>query len=233
MLTKNEHRTTQALPATAVPTDEDEFRAGARRQLKRVHRLRLNAVAWVLGTILLTTLWVINVWKASGAFERFSNEGNPGDWSPTLWALGVGIWGLIVGIMALQVYFRRPTTEAEVDREVERLKPHVTAEDAPTDAELRRFTRRRLEHIRRLKFHVAASVLGMIVLTPLWALIEWQDNGGFERFSNDSQPGEWEPWILYVGGVWGLVVATFALQAYLDRPTTEIDRGIRRLRSGG
>lgn len=73
----------------------------------------------------------------------------------------------------------------------------------------------------------------MIVLTPLWALIEWQDNGGFERFSNDSQPGEWEPWILYVGGVWALVIAVFALQVYFDRPTTEaeIDSEVERLES--
>jgi hypothetical protein len=37
----------------------------------------------------------------------------------------------------------------------------------------------------------------MIVLTPVWALIEWQDNGGFERFGSGSQPAEREPWILY------------------------------------
>jgi hypothetical protein len=30
--------------------------------------------------------------------------------------------GLVVGIKALQAYFDRPTTEAEVDREVRRLR---------------------------------------------------------------------------------------------------------------
>jgi len=144
-------------------------------------------------------------------------------------------WTLIVGIMALQVYFERPTTEAEVNREVERLKPYRTATGAPTDAELHRFTRVRLERIRRLKFHVAAWVLGLIVLTPLWALIEWQDNGGFERWSNNSQPGDWDPWILWVALIWALVLAIFALKTYFDRPTREgeIDREVRRLRSGG
>ena len=78
----------------------------------------------------------------------------------------------------------------------------------------------RLERIRRLKFHIAAWVLGMIVLTPLWALIEWQDNGGSNRWSNNSQPGSWDPWILPAGGVWALVIAIFALRVYLDRPTT-------------
>lgn len=35
---------------------------------------------------------------------------------------------------------------------------------------------------------------------------------GRQRFGNDSQPGEWEPWILYVGGVWALVIAIFAVR---------------------
>ena len=136
--------------------------------------------------------------------------------------------------MALRVRFDRPATAAEVEREAERLTPRMTAEGGPLGAELRRFARARLERIGRLRFHVAAWVLGMAVLTPLWALIEWQDNGGFERWSDNSRPGDWEPWILYVGGVWALVIAIVALRAYLDRPTTEadVDRELERLRSG-
>ena len=234
MLTKDERRVLQTLPLTAVPTEKDELRAAARSYVKRVHRLKINATAWVLGTIVLTALWVINQWQANGAFEHFGSEGNPGDWNPTLWGLVVGVWGLIVGIMALRVYFERPTTKAEIDREVERLKPQVTAKGAPAYAELRRFARVRLERIRRLKFHVAAWVLGMIVLTPLWALIEWQDNGGFERWSRNSQPGDWEPWILYIGGLWALAIAIFAVRVYFDRPATEaeIDSEVQQLKAG-
>jgi hypothetical protein len=73
------------------------------------------------------------------------------------------------------------------------------------------------ERVGRLEFHVAAWVFGMLVVTPLWALIEWQDNGGFERWSDNSQPGSWEPWILYVGGIWALSVALIALRMYLPR----------------
>ena len=57
----------------------------------------------------------------------------------------------------------------------------------------------------------------MVVITPLNVLIEWQDNGGFDRLSRDSQPGSWDPWVVYVGGVWALVIAAFALVVYLDR----------------
>jgi H+/Cl- antiporter ClcA len=101
----------------------------------------------------------------------------------------------------------------------------------PRDEELRYWARRHVERVRRVKLHFAAYVLGMAVLTPLWALIEWQDNGGFERWSNNSSPGDWEPWILYVALIWGLVVGIAALKTYFDRPATEaeIDREINRL----
>jgi hypothetical protein len=231
MLSKNEHRTSETLPPTAVTMEKHDRRTAARRQVKRVRWLKINAVAWLAGAILITTIWVVNEWQANGAFESFGHEGEAGQWNPTLWALAIGIWGLVVAIMALRVHFQRPPTEPEVDRELERLTPQPTETDAPTDAEFRRFARARLERIRRLRFHVAGWVLGMVVLTPLWALIEWQDNGGFERFGSESQPGEWEPWILYVGGIWALVIAIFALTTYRERPPTkaEIDRELERL----
>ena len=105
------------------------------------------------------------------------------------------------------------------------------------DAELREWARQHLERVRRLKLHVAAFVLGMVVLTPVWVLVEWSDNGGFERFdfSDDGTRGDWEPWILYVALIWGLVVASRALKTYFDRPATdaEIDREVERLTTRG
>jgi hypothetical protein len=186
---------TETLPRrepTAPPKAQAELAESVRRHGKRVRRLKINVAAWAVGTIVLTTLWVVNQWQASGAFEHFGNSGNPGDWNPTLWALGIGIWSLVVGIMALRVHFERPVTDA-VDRDA----------------------RTRLERLGRLKFHVAAWALAMLVVTPLWALIEWQDNGGFERWGTDGQRGSWEPWILYVGGIWALAVAVIAVRTYL------------------
>ena len=222
-----------SLPAT-VRTEESELRAAAREYAKRVRRFKIHLVAWIVGASLLTALWVLNEWNANGAFERLAHEGNPGDWNPTLWALAVGIWGLVVGIMALRVYFERPVTATEVDRAVEQLEPRFAGKYAATTTEVRRFVRRRLEGVRRLKFHAAAWVLGMVVITPLNALIEWQDNGGFERLSSNSQPGSWDPWVLYIGGIWALVIAALALLVYVDRPKKSARRtdDLRRLRSG-
>jgi len=156
---------------------------------ERVRRLKLSVAVWGVWTILITTLWVTHEWDANGAFERFGHEGDPGQWNPTLWALGIGIPTLVVGIMALGVAFVKPT-----------------ADDAVLDRQ-------------RLKFHVAAWLLGMALLTPLWALIEWQDNGGFERWSNSSRPGDWDPWILIVGGVWALAVLVLFAVRRFGRPT--------------
>ena len=101
------------------------------------------------------------------------------------------------------------------------------------DDELREWARAHVTRVHRLRFHLAAYVVGMAVLTPIWALVEWNDNGGFERFGHEANPGVWEPWILYVGLIWGAVVAFKALQVYFDRPSTEaeVDRALRRLKA--
>ena len=225
IVTKNGHRT---IPVPIVSAEDHELRVAARHQIKRVHRLRIHAVAWALGAILLTLLWVLEEWQANGSFEHFGNSGNAGDWNPTVWALPIGIWGLVVGIAALRVYFERPPTEAEVDAELARLEPSESSQP-----ELRRFARSRLEDVRRLKFHAASWALGMVVLTPLWALIEWQDNGGFERWSDNGNRGDWEPTMLYVAVIWAFVIGVLALRHSLDRPTTEaeIQRELERIRS--
>ena len=73
----------------------------------RLRRLKISAAAWAIGTVLITTLWVVDQWQSNGAFASFGHEGDPGEWNPTLWAVIVGVWGLIVGIQALRVYFER------------------------------------------------------------------------------------------------------------------------------
>jgi hypothetical protein len=197
-------------PEPTAPAKEREVAEPLRTYARRVRRLKINVAAWAVGTIALTALWIVHQWNANGAFEHFGFSGNPGDWNPTLWALAIGLWSLAVGIMALRVLFERPPTEVEVAAEVERL-----AVSAPAGADLRSLARVRLERIGRLRFHVAAWILGMLLVTPLWALIEWQDNGGFERWSDNSQPGSWEPWILYVAGFWAFGVALVALREYV------------------
>jgi hypothetical protein len=217
MLTKPEQR---ASTHATVPFDDADLQATTRRQVERVRRLKLHVAAWSLGTILLTAGWIVHEWQANGAFARFAHEGNTGDWNPTLWAVAVLVWGLVVGIMALRVHFERPATTAEVDREAEQLQRTI-AKAGPADAALRRLARTRLERVQRLKSNVAAWLLAMVVLAPVNVLIEWQDNGGFQRISRDSQPGSWDPWLLFAGAIWaGVIVVVFALPVLLDHRKT-------------
>ena len=90
-----------------------------------------------------------------------------------------------------------------------------------------------MERVHKLKRDVAIFLLGMTALTGIWVLVEWQDNGPFERLSDNGNPGDWEPWVLYVALVWGFFVLLDALKVYFDRPTTqtEIDRAVERIRS--
>jgi hypothetical protein len=217
MLTKPEQR---ASTHATVPIEDADLQAATRRHVERLRRLKLHVAAWSLGTILLTAGWIVHEWQANGAFARFAHEGNTGDWNPTLWAVAVFVWGFVVGSMALRVRFERPATAEEVDREVERLQ-HSIAEYGPADAALLRLARARLERLSRLKSNLAVWLLAMTVLTPVNVLIEWQDNGGFQRVSRNSRPGSWDPWILFAGGIWaGVIVFLFALPVYLDRRKT-------------
>jgi hypothetical protein len=105
---------------------------------------------------------------------------------------------------------------------------------APTaDTELRTWARKHVERVHKLERDVAIFVLGIMTLAGIWAVVEWQDNGAFERLSDNGNSGDWNPWILYVALVWGFFVVLDALKVYFDRPTTEadVDRAVERIRS--
>ena len=110
-------------------------------------------------------------------------------------------------------------------------QPTVVAPEP--DSELRAWARKHVERVHKLKRDVAIFLLGMTALTGIWVLVEWQDNGPFERLSDNGNPGDWEPWVLYVALVWGFFVLLDALKVHFDRPTTqtEIDRAVERIGS--
>lgn len=108
-----------------------------------------------------------------------------------------------------------------------------TAIAAGPDNELREWARKHVARVHKLERDIAIYLLGMATLTGIWAVVEWQDNGALQRLSDNSNPGDWNPWILYVALIWGFFVLLDALKVYFDRPTTqtEIDRAVERVRS--
>lgn len=120
----------------------------------------------------------------------------------------------------------------------ERVTPEQLARVARTteDEELRAFARRHLEHVRKFKLYLAAYVLSLLVLTPVWIVTQYESADGWpEHLSSRSRyPGDWDPWLIWVALVGGVLVAIAGLRAfYLDRPTTEadVDREVERLKS--
>jgi hypothetical protein len=105
---------------------------------------------------------------------------------------------------------------------------------APEDP-LHDWARQHVKRVRKLKLNVGAYVIGMAVLTAIWVMTQWADNGAFERldFSPEGAPGAWEPWIIYPGLIWGFFLGLDALKVLFDRPTTEdeVERQVRRVQS--
>ena len=98
-----------------------DARALAVREVERRRTLKLRAAAFLLGMLVLVPAWAVIEYLDSGGWaERLSNNGNPGDWNPWMVWVVLG-WGFYVGATALAIHFRRPTTEVEIERQLERL----------------------------------------------------------------------------------------------------------------
>ncbi len=105
----------------------------------------------------------------------------------------------------------------------------------PEDDELRKLAVRHLEHVRRFKLYLSIYVLSMLVLTPVWIVTQYETADGWLKHlsSRSRYPGDWDPWIIWVGLVGAVLVAIAGLRAYFDRPTTEaeVEREIERLKT--
>ena len=95
-----DEKTGSALEARPSPVAAERERA--RKQVERKRKFGADVVAYVIINIFL-----IGVWAFTGAGYFW-----PG------WVLAG--WGMLLMLDAWNLYFRRPVTEADVDRELER-----------------------------------------------------------------------------------------------------------------
>lgn len=86
----------------AALAPEGITREQARRLVEKKHKLRADVVAYVVINAALIAAWAVT---GGGSFW-------PG------WVLG--IWGAFLLLDVVNVYFRRPVTEDEIDREMGR-----------------------------------------------------------------------------------------------------------------
>jgi hypothetical protein len=106
-----------------VPGREDELRELAHRHLDRVRRFKRYLFAYLFSMLVLTPVWIITQYETQdGWLQHLSSRSRyPGDWDP--WLIWVALVGaVIVAVAGYRAYFDRPITEADVDREVRRLR---------------------------------------------------------------------------------------------------------------
>ena len=123
-----------------------------------------------------------------------------------------------------------PKTEPTKVRPAIEIRPEPFREDEA----LRSLARRQAERVRSFKLHLAAFLVGMPVLTAIWALTEYLNADGWpERLSESAGEGNWNPWIFWVLLIWGGLLALQGVRTWFGGPPSEaeIDRELRRLKA--
>ena len=102
-------------------TSEHE-QALALKQIKRARNLKFHLTAFLVGTVMLGgPLVVFEYVNAGGWPQRFTGNDQAGSWDPFIPAVLI-VWALFVAVEALKFYFRRPPSEQDLARAVQRLQ---------------------------------------------------------------------------------------------------------------
>ena len=137
MLTKTTNKTESAperLPGMGEAEPDAGLRALAIERIYRMRRFKLHVVVFAVGVPLLATLWLLTEYFEENTWpSRFASDPDvAGTWDPWLFFVA-GIWLIALATHALRTYFgppigpigryiRRPVTDAQIGRELERLR---------------------------------------------------------------------------------------------------------------
>ena len=113
-------------PSIMLPEARDDraLRELAIKQLDRVRTFKLHAIAYAVGFFVLGGVWVLTEYFEEHSWpERFASAPDvAGTWDPWFfWA--AGIWFFVLGVHAFKTFAHRPPSEAEIERELDRLRP--------------------------------------------------------------------------------------------------------------
>ena len=106
----------------AVDERERELRRQALEKIRRLRHFRTHVFAYVVGNLFLAVVWATTEYHNAGGWPTGFRTGRMNhDWDPWI------MYPLIAGTLALAVHAwitfgRRPTTEGEITREIERLR---------------------------------------------------------------------------------------------------------------
>jgi hypothetical protein len=122
-LTRNERVVPVEVPKLAPGRDE-ALRALAARHVEHVRKFKRHLSIYALSMLVLTPVWIVTQYQsADGWPEHLSSRSRyAGDWDP--WIIWVALVGaVLVAISGFRAYASRKSSEADIEREVERLTP--------------------------------------------------------------------------------------------------------------
>jgi hypothetical protein len=106
---------------TSSPTDEKQIRALALEQIERRRRFQMRAVSYAAASIVL--IWAITEYHNAGGWpsDGFSRSSSiPHVWNIWIIYPVLGL-GLLLALDAWNIFVRKPISESEILREIERL----------------------------------------------------------------------------------------------------------------
>jgi hypothetical protein len=110
------------IDARSLSDDEQLAREQAIKQIERRRRFRISAVVSAVGMVLLVTIWAISEYHNAGGWPTggFSQSSGIHDvWN--FWIIyPLGAWMLILAEDGWLVCGRKPISEREIRREIER-----------------------------------------------------------------------------------------------------------------
>jgi 2TM domain len=122
MIAREVTKNGRTAPAAVTVGQETAIREIAVRQVERVRSFKLHLAAFLLGVPVLGGVWVLTEYFEEHSWpDRFASSRDvAGTWDPWFfWA--VGVWAFVLGIHAFRTYAHRAPTEAEIEREIERM----------------------------------------------------------------------------------------------------------------
>jgi hypothetical protein len=123
--TENATRQTADAPsAESGPGAEDRaLRELALRQVERVHSFKIHLMTYLVGIVGLGVIWMLTEYFQDNAWpSRFADadDGRVDTWNPWYF-YAIGAWTIVLAVHAAKTYGRRPPTEAEIQREIDRI----------------------------------------------------------------------------------------------------------------
>jgi hypothetical protein len=104
---------------------EQLAREQAIKQIERKRRYWISTAISTLGLLILAAIWAITEYHNAGGWpaQGFSqSSGIPNVWN--IWIIYPAIgWAFLTGAFGLDVYLRRPISESQIKREMERQAP--------------------------------------------------------------------------------------------------------------